>query len=579
VGGGVREKSLDLGVIEALASSSDVDPFELLGQWELFPVVTREELEEVARKVSGLIPRLQKNASPAVYVDRNVDRLDAAVGLSADIDLAESAEAAIALLSEALGIIFDVPGIAVARATQDGKGFFIHGTWGLPFTPATLSVDALTQLFPTLPAGPLVLSECQFDALFSRTGADYASCFPLVSGTELLGMVALFDTELLATDLQLAALLTCRLASRLAQLAKEEELSRKSSLSARLLSMISSLALIEGVDGLCTGVLKMAAESVHATCGSVMFLDEAGEVLRIEAAIGINPNLARSLTAKIGQGIAGRVAASGHPMLVNDIEKDTRTATHNRPRFKTKSFISIPLRFKERTIGVLNLSDKENQGIYTERDLEVLVPFANHAAALMNRARSLERAELLERLSVTDPLTELFNRRFLEKRIEEELNRGKRHGLHFTILMIDLDYFKIYNDHNGHVAGDKVLKKAARVVSTSVREMDVATRYGGEEFCIVLPDTSKKESLFVADRIKRGIEKETFAGEETLPLGRLTASIGIATFPEDGDTAHTLITAADSALYRAKAKGRNCIVFTPTDDEDQGARQTVNGGQ
>jgi diguanylate cyclase (GGDEF)-like protein len=293
-----------------------------------------------------------------------------------------------------------------------------------------------------------------------------------------------------------------------------------------------------------------------------MFLDADRERLNIETAIGINPKLARNLTSKIGVGIAGRVAESGHPFVVNDIEQDTRIATHNRPRFKTKSFISIPLAFRGETIGVLNLSDKADGAIYTERDMELLRPFVDHAAALVSRSRSLDRADFFEKLSVTDPLTGLFNRRFLERRMEEELSRGRRHGHQMTVMMIDLDHFKIYNDQNGHVAGDKALKKAARIVQASVRDIDVVTRYGGEEFCILLPATSKKESLFVADRIRRGIEKDAFTGEEGLPVGRLTASIGIGSYPEDGDTADDLINAADKALYRAKHDGRNRIVLS-----------------
>jgi diguanylate cyclase (GGDEF)-like protein len=115
------------------------------------------------------------------------------------------------------------------------------------------------------------------------------------------------------------------------------------------------------------------------------------------------------------------------------------------------------------------------------------------------------------------------------------------------------------------------------VVRASVREMDVVTRYGGEEFCIVLPSTSKKESLFVADRIRRGIEREPFAGEESLPPGRLTTSIGVASFPEDGETAHILTKAADAALYRAKADGRNRIVFASSPRAGlEPARQMAN---
>jgi diguanylate cyclase (GGDEF)-like protein len=563
VGGGVREQTLDLHLLETLAENVNIDPFDLLEQLEKTPVTTREEFEQVTRKVCNLVPSFMTEMAQTTFVGKTEERLRATVAVSADIDQAESAEKAVSLLSEALGILFDIPGIAVATVNRDGQEFLLRGTWGASAAGMTLAAGVLTRLFPTLPPGTIVLEEDQLDEFLPGIGADRATCFPLFVGKNVQGMVTLVDTELGAGDLHLVELLAGRLASRLAQLEEKERVDREKSLSARLLTMISTLALAEGTEQLYRSILEMSAELVHATCGSLMFLDEAGENLHIEAAIGMNPNLARSLVSRVGSGIAGKVAESGHPMLVNDIEQDTRIATPNRPRFKTKSFISAPLRSKERTIGVLNLSDKENRSIYTEMDLELLVPFVDHAAALVNRVRSLERADLLEKLSVTDPLTELFNRRFLEKRMDEELNRGKRHGQQFTVMMIDLDHFKIFNDLNGHVAGDKALKKAARIVRSSVREMDVVTRYGGEEFCVVLPDTSKKESSFVADRIRRSIEKERFAGEDGLPIGRLTASIGVSAFPEDGDTAAAITMSADTALYRAKAEGRNRIVYSP----------------
>ena len=104
--------------------------------------------------------------------------------------------------------------------------------------------------------------------------------------------------------------------------------------------------------------------------------------------------------------------------------------------------------------------------------------------------------------------------------MEEELNRSVRQGLSLTVMLIDLDHFKLYNDYNGHIAGDKALKKTAKILRSSVRDMDMVTRYGGEEFCIILPGTMKREAIFVAERVRRGIECEPFAGEEELPLGR-----------------------------------------------------------
>jgi diguanylate cyclase (GGDEF)-like protein len=180
---------------------------------------------------------------------------------------------------------------------------------------------------------------------------------------------------------------------------------------------------------------------------------------------------------------------------------------------------------------------------------------------MIDRAETLEKAGKFEQLAITDPLTGLYNRRFLEDRLQEEFSRGERQQQSFCVLLADLDSFKIYNDLCGHLAGDKVLRKVAEIMRLSAREMDVVTRYGGEEFCLILPGTGKKESVFVGERIRRAIEAESFPGESHLPLGRLTASIGIATFPADGVTTNELIHAADLALYGAKQSGRNRLVL------------------
>jgi diguanylate cyclase (GGDEF)-like protein len=307
--------------------------------------------------------------------------------------------------------------------------------------------------------------------------------------------------------------------------------------------------------------MEIAADLVGATRGSIMLVDKNGKNLKIGFCKGMNNSLAQSIRVRLGEGIAGKVASSGIPLLVDDVEKDNRVRMPNRPRFKTKSLLSVPLKLKDKTIGVLNLSDKEDMRAFCESDMNLLASFANLASLMIERTWALERSFQLEKLSITDHMTGLYNHRFLRTRLEEELNRSTRNGLNLTVIFIDLDFFKIYNDIGGHLAGDGALKKAADILKASVRDMDIVVRYGGEEFCIVLPDTSKNEAFQVAERIRQEIEREKFPREESMPFGRLTASFGIASFPEDGHTFTTLIHSADLALYRAKAEGRNRVAL------------------
>jgi diguanylate cyclase (GGDEF)-like protein len=578
VGSGVREQTLDFSTMDVVARKSGVDPITLMEQVSSLPIATSEDVTSVARKVYSLLLSFPGKEIEAKLMEKTMERLNAIAGISREIDLAGSAVQALSLLCETLGILFDIPAIAVAISDRESRGFSLQAAWGIPENGISMPGERLSGMLVNDLKGRIELTEEDMEEFFPTVKACNATCIPLAYDDELLGFVALFDLDILAKDLLLVELLTGRAAARLIRFKREEELIRESALSMELLEMMSSLAIIEEQQRLFNAILEMAARLANASCGSLMLMDENRGTLLIEAAIGINIHLAKSLTMKLGNGIAGKVAVNGHPMLVNDIEKDGRITGVNRPRFKTKSFISVPLKFKEQIIGVLNLSDKKDQGIFTESDLDMLTPLVSHFAALIQRSRTLAMTETLERLSVTDPLTELFNRRFLDKRMEEELNRSLRHGSHLTVMVVDLDNFKTYNDLCGHIAGDKALKKAARILMREVREMDVVTRYGGEEFCLLLPITSKKESIFVAERIRRGMENEKFSGEENLPLGCLTASIGIASFPEDGDSPDMLINAADMALYQAKAGGRNRISLAQSSKQEHYGKGDDNNG-
>lgn len=169
--------------------------------------------------------------------------------------------------------------------------------------------------------------------------------------------------------------------------------------------------------------------------------------------------------------------------------------------------------------------------------------------------RKVELYEQVQELSIIDGLTEVYLRRYLMVRLEEEVDRARRLGLTFSVGMVDVDHFKQCNDKFGHLVGDAVLKKIAERLKASVREVDMIARYGGEEFCIVLPETSKELAMVVAERLRRSVEgKEIRAFDESV---RVTVSVGVATYPEDAEYVAALIDKADNALYKSKRMGRN----------------------
>ncbi len=168
-----------------------------------------------------------------------------------------------------------------------------------------------------------------------------------------------------------------------------------------------------------------------------------------------------------------------------------------------------------------------------------------------------EKNEELSRLIITDEKTQLFNFRYFKSQLHQEIVRARRFKEPFSIIMVDVDKFKHYNDTNGHLLGDEVLKKVARLIRQECRETDIPARFGGEEFSVLLPRTDKDEAKAVAERIRRAIEDEVFINQEKQPGGNLTASLGISTFPIDGTDEEELLSAADIALYEAKSRGRN----------------------
>jgi diguanylate cyclase (GGDEF)-like protein len=174
------------------------------------------------------------------------------------------------------------------------------------------------------------------------------------------------------------------------------------------------------------------------------------------------------------------------------------------------------------------------------------------------RLRARER-DMYRQLSYEDPLTGIYNRRFFDESLKLEIVKSTRHETPVLLCMIDIDYFKTYNDKKGHQNGDRVLAKVGEVLKSSCRGYDIVTRYGGEEFAIIFPRTDKNEANSLAFRIMQGISRASFDGDDVMPLGFLTVSIGMACFPEDATNGEDLVRCADEALYAAKKGGRNTV--------------------
>ncbi len=308
-------------------------------------------------------------------------------------------------------------------------------------------------------------------------------------------------------------------------------------------------------------ILTHSKELLQADRGSLMVYDEGSSEITLKASVGLSSAEGEIGSTRLGEGISGQALESGQPLMVENLETAGLAPAPADRSYKTKSFISYPITVRGRRIGLLNFTDKSDGGKFTDVDLSLLEIIGPQIAVALERAEWQERATQFQLMSITDPLTGLLNRRYLEERLTEELNRSSRYNYSMSCLMIDIDDFKKYNDRNGHQAGDLALKITAHSLKGALRSADVACRYGGEEFCVLLPQTSVSEAGVIAERMRQRVTETDYPFGKSQPMGTVSISIGISTFTKNIDTAEKVIAAADRALYHAKAEGKNRIEF------------------
>lgn len=325
----------------------------------------------------------------------------------------------------------------------------------------------------------------------------------------------------------------------------------------------------------------------NSTASTLMLLEEKTGELVFSVPTGPKEGELIDIKLKPGEGVAGWVATHEKPVLINDTRNDFRTSSRidQMSGFETRNLICVPLMTKGKLIGVLEVMNKSENQDFTEEDLLLLQLFSDKAAIAIDNARMFHNLELfnnslqkkvkqrtkelesavieLESLANLDGLTQIPNRRKFDEYIDRECSRHNRDRSPISIIMCDVDCFKLYNDHYGHQAGDECLKAIASVIqNNSRRPGDLAARYGGEEFAVVLPDTNTKGALDLAEQIRK--EVCNLKLEHTLsPVNNhVTLSLGVATADQTTNaTSQSILASADRALYRAKKQGRNRVVL------------------
>lgn len=251
-------------------------------------------------------------------------------------------------------------------------------------------------------------------------------------------------------------------------------------------------------------------------------------------------------------GILALTILEGMPFLINNQEARAKINDAVLSLLKVDQFVTVPLKAKDKAIGVILADNFVTRKIITSEDVRLLSMFANQAGLAIEKSRLYEQTLIL---SNTDYLTRLWNHGYFQQLMDMEIKNSIENKTPISLIMLDIDNFKNYNDTFGHPAGDKVLQELGNIIKENIRRNDWACRYGGEEFAIILPQTNKDDTFKFAERLRTKIEQYRFPHLEDKQ--KITVSIGIATFPEDSSNKSDLIYKADMAMLEAKRRGKN----------------------
>ena len=293
---------------------------------------------------------------------------------------------------------------------------------------------------------------------------------------------------------------------------------------------------------------------------SLLMVDE--ETGELQYALTGSSTVANGTRLRRGEGIAGWVAKTGEPLVIPDVrlDRDWSRFAREHPELNLHSIACLPLRHGGRTLGVLQLHNSKLE-LMPGGSLSFLRVLCDYAAIALENARQVN---LVHRLSITDDCTGLYNARYLYTLLEQEITSAMKPSLmpstsHFSLLFFDLDRFKSYNDTYGHLVGSRLLAEAGGLIKRTLGAQHAAFRYGGDEFVALLRGLDKPQASDTTAHLRDELRSTDLLTAEGLAL-RVTASFGLATFPQDGGDLHSIIRAADTMMYCAKAEGRDCLV-------------------
>ena len=331
-------------------------------------------------------------------------------------------------------------------------------------------------------------------------------------------------------------------------------------------ALTSSLQL----DQVLRTIMEKINEVLRPDTWSLLLMDPDKRELYFQIATGKGAEALKDVRIKVGQGLAGWVAESGEAVVVPDTSKDSRFfgQVDEKTKMETRSIVAVPVRFRDQCLGVIELINCIGPEGFSQRDLALLEALADYAAIAIENARHVQR---IHELTITDDCTSLYNARHLNFMLDTEIYRSHRYAFEFSLIFIDLDHFKSVNDTHGHLMGSKLLGEIGEAIKEKCRLIDLAFRYGGDEFVVLLPQTSKENALGVARRLHKLIRETVWLKDTGLNV-HVTSSVGVARIPPTRAPRPSCCTSptkrcTSSSTRRATASPPQALAFSRTPED------------
>jgi len=315
------------------------------------------------------------------------------------------------------------------------------------------------------------------------------------------------------------------------------------------------LAGILDMEGVVQEVMRIMGRILGFPASGILLMGPGKNLVYRGRAIAGQSNFHLKAADAENNELIYRVTRQKEPVAIVDTEgrKDYQPL-----RISSRSVLLVPMVAHGKTIGVLT-AESSQVGAFGEKEQKIVLVVARAAGMALENAMLHKK---MEELTITDELTGIYNYRYFAMKMKEEQRRAVRYDLPLSLIMLDIDWFKRFNDTYGHEVGNLVLKGITSVVKRCIRDVDIFCRYGGEEFVVILPQTPRTEAEQIGERIRHQIERAVFGGGEGIPDLKVTVSVGITSYPENGRPDDDLLSVADTALYRAKGSGKNkvCVI-------------------